>query len=645
MKRNDSGAGLLIVLFTMAFVSALVAVVYTVTNTHTRVTRRVVDRTAAVAFADAVLESLYDQWRQAMISVTNATDRKDGLTNSALAAVLQAPNSIQLPPRSGISLGSWSVVAATPLLAPLTGSSLRPAPENGTSSSLRVRLHYLASATVNFPGPSGNQSVTVQRAFVRAGRNIFDDFFFGTQKKVEFHPGPPMYVDGTVYIGGDLYTAHDSLHFLKDVTFTGTHTLNYRAEDSRISGSGAGTPITTNGLGDNWDLNNPPRVGQEQKLFDTKTDQLDPNFLDDPIANDTNSDGNPNNDGYRELIEEKVSGHVDPLQLDSGTSERLVSNADYRIYVDAANTVTIYKGASTTPLPTSGTSAAAVEYATLKNALTTNTALRDVRDGDNVRLVTMDVDKIRVGHSGGKISDNVGGTGGSGGDGLTFYVSDRSVGTSVSTKVVNSLTGTSTSVTSSRARGLKLINGSKLPSIGMTVVSPNPVYIQGDYNSGKTSTTQPASNTAASYVPPVDRPSPFVSGYSHPASAVVGDAVNILSNNWNDANSLLPKSSRLAFNTTINTAIVAGNVPTTTSSYSGGVENFVRFHEDWSNDYLTIYGALALLYDSAQATRPWSLADYSPPNRRWFYDTLFMDSNPPGFHFARSYERGKWMLR
>ena len=137
----------------------------------------------------------------------------------------------------------------------------------------------------------------------------------------------------------------------------------------------------------------------------------------------------------------------------------------------------------------------------------------------------------------------------------------------------------------------------------------------------------------------------MVSGYNKIPSAVVGDAVNILSNAWNDANSLLSQSSRVASNTTVNAAIVAGNVPTTSSSYSGGIENFTRFHENWSGRYFTIYGALALLYNSGQATRPWGGADYTPPGRRWYYDTMLQDNNPPGFSAARVYERGRWVQR
>ncbi len=631
-KRRESGLGLVVVVMTMAVCAALAVMVFEVTNTQVSVARRTASRAAAQAYGDAVIESLFDQWRSAMISVTNNADRTGGLSNSSLAAALSAPSSTDLPPPTGVSLGAWSVTACTPFLTPTTDGSGRPVPENGTASSLRVRLHYLASVTVNFATPGGPSSMTMQRTFVRGGKNLFDNFFFGTQAKTEFHPGPDMYVSGNVYVGGDLFTAHNSLHFVKDVTLTGTHTLNYRTEDSRF---GTSPTITAGGTGDNWDVNNPPRIGQTQKLLDTATSGLDGNFLDDPIANDTDSDSNPNNDGYHELIEEKTGVGADPLQLDSATTERLVGNSDYRIYVDASNSLTIYRGASTTAL-----GAATAEYIAISGALTLNRALKDTRESDNVRLVTLNVSKIKDAHTASTITDNVGA-----GDGLMLYVKDSSQGTSVSTNVVDSSTGATTSVTSSRMRGVKLTNGSILPSVGLSVVSPNAVYIQGDYNTGTAGSSKPATNTATSYTPPVDTPSPVVTGYNRAPAAVVGDAVNILSNSWNDANSLLGLGSRNATNTTVNTAVVAGNVPTTTSSYSGGIENFTRFHEQWSGDYFTIYGALALLYNSSQATRPWSGASYGAPNRRWYYDTLLQNSNPPGFSVARVYERGNWLHR
>jgi hypothetical protein len=445
-----------------------------------------------------------------------------------------------------------------------------------------------------------------------------------------------MYVDGKVYIGGNLYTAHNSLHFLTDVSFTGTHTKNYRNVDPRY---GNATTIDSGGFGDNWALTNPPAKGQEQKLFDTRYDQLEIRFTDDPISNDTSLDGKANNDGYHELLDEKVIGQEDPLQLDLKTSERLSENADYRISVDLNNNVTIKGYDSSGNEITLATTDPA--YVAIKGALTLDTALKDTREGDNVRLVTMDIAKITQAKIDNKISDT---WPKSANDGLTFYFKDTSAGTSVATKVKNSSTGVTTNVTSSSKRGMKLINGGKLPAGGLTVATANLMYIQGDYNTGKTGTTLPESSASGAYSGATE-PKHVVTGYQKVPAAVAGDAVNILSNAWNDATSLTALSTRVASNTTVNTAIIAGNVPTTTGSYSGGIENFARFHEEWTNKYYTIHGALALLYNSQQAKGEWDLASYGAPNRRWFYDTLLQDNNPPGFRVARSYERGRWTNR
>ncbi len=651
MKKRSSGSSLLAVLLTMAAVSGVIGVVFSVTINNSRMAKHTVDRSQAVAYADAVIETVFDQWRQAMISVNTATDRKDGATNGYLAPFISAPSTVSVPPPTGVSLVSPpTVLAATPLLVELTASSARPTPENGTNWTQRTRLYYVATATVSYPSTSANNRVTIKRAFVRGGRSIFDNFYFGTQPVTEFHPGAPMYIGGSCYIGGDLYTAHDHLHLLKEVSYLGSHKMDYRTNDSR---HGTAPTIPNSGFGNNWDLNNPPHRGSEQKLLDVRTSQLDPNFLDDPSTNDTDSDSNPNNDGYREIIEEASGTGSDPLQLNPYVdstqtgSERLANNADYRITVAADNSVTVYAGNSATPLKTSS-----AEYVAINTAITTNTAIKDVRNADYVKLITVDVglikNAIQPTSGAAKIADTVGN-----GDGLTLYIKDTSAGNTGTTtasgnktKIVNSSSGASTNVTSGGSRGVKLVNGGVLPNSGLSIVTPHSVYIKGDFNTGSTS-TQPATNTAVSYVPPVDNPSPVVGTYVRPPSAVAGDAVNILSNAWNDANSDLAIGSRVAAGTTINTAIVAGNVPTASGSgnYSGGIENFVRFHENWSGKHFTIYGAVALLYDSTEAKKPWGNASYNPPDRHWYYDSLLQDRNPPGFHVARSYDRGRWVLR
>src|SRR5262249_38709436 len=149
-----------------------------------------------------------------------------------------------------------------------------------------------------------------------------------------------------------------------------------------------------------------------------------------------------------------------------------------------------------------------------------------------------------------------------------------------------------------------LLNGSKISRVnpdnsltGLTIVSPNPVYIQGDYNTGRDFTDgnpSPPSNNSTSdpTIPQVTgyntgSGSPSATGVRAPCS-VLADAVTILSNNWSDSNSTGKPD---ATNTTVNTAIVAGIVPTAPvggdGSYSGGAENFPRFLENWSDNTFT----------------------------------------------------------
>ena len=106
--------------------------------------------------------------------------------------------------------------------------------------------------------------------------------------------------------------------------------------------------------------------------------------------------------------------------------------------------------------------------------------------------------------------------------------------------------------TAPQQTAVRLVNGATLPSQGLTVASQNPVYIQGNYNST----------------------------HDYPA-AVYGDAINILSGSWNDANSGRQLSSRVAHNTTVNAALFTGIVQTSGANYSGGVENLLRLLEGW----------------------------------------------------------------
>jgi hypothetical protein len=185
---------------------------------------------------------------------------------------------------------------------------------------------------------------------------------------------------------------------------------------------------------------------------------------------------------------------------------------------------------------------------------------------------------------------------------------------------------------SSTEPGIRLINGSNLPPQGLTIATPDPLYIWGDYNVGAGG--RGTTNTVN----------------SKPAS-IAADAVTILSTVWSDANSSRSLSSRIAADTTVNAAFLTGIVATTGSSDSGGVENYPRFLEDWSAtpSTLTYNGSMVAMFYSAIANGLWkgigSTYDiYNPPIRKWSLDQNFQygDKLPPATPSLTVLVRSKW---
>jgi hypothetical protein len=180
--------------------------------------------------------------------------------------------------------------------------------------------------------------------------------------------------------------------------------------------------------------------------------------------------------------------------------------------------------------------------------------------------------------------------------------------------------------------GVRLINGAELPKQGLTVVSENPVYVQGDYN---TKNKVPA--------------------------AVLADAITVLSNNWEkngyDKKGKDLTSKRPAADTTVNAAFATGpsheSGVNNANDRNGGVNNLIRFLEHWNGDAvagatLTYNGSLIALWHSQQASQKWRCCGdggdnyYTPPKRNWAYDTLFNTNQPPGTPMGIVITRGQW---
>ena len=124
-------------------------------------------------------------------------------------------------------------------------------------------------------------------------------------------------------------------------------------------------------------------------------------------------------------------------------------------------------------------------------------------------------------------------------------------------------------------------------------------------------------------------------------AAFLCDSYNVLSEAWPspDYASNVTRENRNPNATTVNAAVLAGHPITGgvngedgfDQAYSGGLENFPRFHEDWADGskVFTYAGSLVSLSTSAHSNGAWcnpACVQYSAPNRNWTYDTMFNDA-------------------
>jgi hypothetical protein len=179
--------------------------------------------------------------------------------------------------------------------------------------------------------------------------------------------------------------------------------------------------------------------------------------------------------------------------------------------------------------------------------------------------------------------------------------------------------------------GVRLENGSSVnvprrPDNGLggfTLGSEEPAYILGDYNA------------QGGWQDP------------HAAAAVLADTVTLLSNNWSDLSSFKSPATvagRVANTSFYRVAIATGkNINFPQPGFAGvpqdfgtdgGVHNFLRYLEDWSNQTLNYRGSMVSLFYSQYATGVFKCCGtvYNAPTRAYLFDTDFLDLSklPPG---------------
>ncbi|MFQ5847627.1 MAG: PilX N-terminal domain-containing pilus assembly protein, partial [Candidatus Methylomirabilales bacterium] len=388
--------------------------------------------------------------------------------------------------------------------------------------------------------------------------------FYGTGVDLEIAPGPPMTFNGRVHANSNIYVRNASMQFDSFVTTVG-NVYRYLKRDPATRGS---DPQIRDGSGTyqvlNFDHDTDPGFTNPWAVQDWRTAALG-TF--DGLVRDSAM-------GVQEIIPPLPDLFYDPANpdvvahqlIERGTAAdspelqaaKLYYQADLRI----EDTTGTAKHKDGTPV-------------TLPAGVVTPKTFYDKREEANITVLELDISALMAS---GEAPQN----------GILYVAHDG------------------------LHKGVRLVNGTQLPGQGFTVVSENPVYIQGDYNT-------------VNKVP----------------AAVLADAITVLSTNWgpnnSDSKGAQVTSNRPASNTTVNAAFALGpNAESAVGQGNGQLENVIRFLENWNGKTFTYNGSIIALWHSLQATGNWRCCGnagdnyYRPPNRNWAYDPLFNTNLAPG---------------
>lgn len=670
----NQGSTLVVTISVVAGLLVLLGIAVEYSQTISRQAQRSRKTALAMEIADGHLEALFSSWRNIYRNTWTTTSNGAGgtdysilgtnffftssynpgpaptaipyMTPAAVPPTIPAPEPTLFPNESNYQLSQYRIQAVDPMISlDANGNALKettfgsqsyvalsPAatpPAAYGKNKWQYSFFYLASVDVSVPTTTGSVTAKVRRVFEKKFDNPWTYAMFFVDD-LELHPTDPLTVTGPIHTNGSLYIGTSNFTTTSTVEFAGEYVNGYSPQDTWHTG-GVTKP-------------NFAKSDVSLALSDMPPAQVSPYLPFGWNLKLLNADGNVNNDSYHELIEQPAEAGADGVVPEDALKEiRLYNQACYRVLINSSNNITVYKkdSAATSPLGTvqplnNGAGKA------LADAITTNVGMRDPRENKYVRLANVDINQITLAAESGKFANWNG----------IIYIADTSPhGSNISSQL-----GTSGSSITTTMRGIRLINGHRLPRAegdtntwdGLTIVSANPVYIRGNYNTSTNSGDAVPSNSGT-YT------DPDATGYTRKLAAVMGDSITVLSAGWSDTNSTQTHCNErpASANITVNAALIGGIVPSGAGSYSGGGENFVRILEDWKIRTMCIYGSMVQLYKSTQANTPWEPAgnlSKPPLATKFYWDPNYADntlttyqSGPPGnLQIAAYLQQQRW---
>jgi hypothetical protein len=451
-----------------------------------------------------------------------------------------------------------------------------------------IAIDCTNTAVATPTGQRYNVAATVQQTFQAAIIPVFQFAIF-YNLNLEMACGQPQTISGPVFCNASIWEGSALLNFNTNVIAVGTnYTIGVDPFNTTYStGSSANQGATT------------PFSGTPEANFLAGDPVNNSHPLIMPIGNSTNSNPTnveailnipplaisvPNTAGYYTTNQIYLYNESDLIisNAATGTNGTTPGVTNISIYYDDKPTVTqLTPNFYQLKVPLAGSTIYTTNYVsptqfpyTLVNptdcasnvlyagwSFATNVTFYDYRERDTVQAVQIDIAQFD------KWVTNTVQNGGNQYSSLCSFHKGHPID---SIWVYNSVPFSTTNLPA-----VRLANGQQLPSsFGLTVSTPMPAYIYGNYNVMRsdtgTNTDLNLNNTT----------------YTYPA-ALLADAITILSTNWNDTlyTNGYPLASRVAADTTVNAAMLEGivqTVPTINGNYSGGVENFLRLLEHWA---------------------------------------------------------------
>ena len=587
MKANKHGFALISVLSMLVVLMALIAAYFMLTRIELGTTKASQDQTSGYYAAEAGLNLRAEEIRKTFVGYNRPTGSSPTTNHPCQGGDL---GSGDFACKKYVINGRtvWTYVIEDP-----DNPDLIRIPPGELFQNLNAQEYRYSAFSVAY-GPEGEPEAILEMRFKSRLVPLFQFAAFYT-KDLEILPGPDMVLEGPVHSNKDLYlNANNTLRILGQVTTAGNL---YRGRKDRDACSGTVTV---------------PDASNNDRALPCKASSFD-----------------PYSEGELAPWGGNIRIHVDPLTVPSVGSikpepGRLYwDKADLRVGLDLSSTppaIKVYRQDRTVdPLRTSALNGCAGSVG--GKAVGYSTSFYNAREEKWIAMLEVDVQALLTcAHRNSLLEFLVPGDPTSG---------VRDIDDTTDGGLVVHFTVFGPKSDDINNYGVRVRNGAELkatssgaPEIkGLTIVTDQAVYIQGDYNA-----------------------------VNKKPAAFLADSLNVLSNAWDDSKSGKKLKYRVASETTINAAFLAGTDLTGGAdgtdgqgkgNYNGGLENYPRFHEKWTGKTLHYHGSFVSLGTPEHVNGPWCgtgasrcghddsgrvIGIYTPPRRDWHYDTDFNDA-------------------